>query len=94
MSFVNRVSLITQSKNKRKLKLLKGVETQVFQHLFLMSNFLYYSIICGSFGHDWCVNGASIGAKKNRSNLKIIKVVDHTRNTCFKRQSVIPFSYT
>lgn len=90
MSFVSHASLTTQSKNKRKLKLLKGVETQVFQHLFLMSNFLYY----GSFGYDWCVNGASIGAKKNRSNLKIIKVADHTRNTCFKRQSVIPFSYT
>ena len=73
MSFVNRVSLITQSKNKRKLKLLKGAETQVFQHLFLMSNFLYYSIICGSFGHDWCVNGASIGAKRIDQTLKLLK---------------------
>lgn len=69
MSFVNRVSLITQSKNKRKLKLLKGVETQVFQHLFLMSNFLYY----GSFGYDWCVNGASIGAKRIDQTLKLLK---------------------
>ena len=69
MSFVNRVSLITQSKNKRKLKLLKGVEIQVFQHLFLMSNFLYY----GSFGYDWCVNGASIGAKRIDQTLKLLK---------------------
>ena len=48
---MNHVSLTTQSKNKRKLKLLKGAETQVFQHLFLVSNFLYYSIIYGSFGY-------------------------------------------
>ena len=73
MSFVSHASLTTQSKNKRKLKLLKGAETQVFQHLFLMSNFLYYSIICGSFGHDWCVNGASIGAKRIDQTLKLLK---------------------
>ena len=72
MSFVNRVSLITQSKNKRKLKLLKGVEIQVFQHLFLMSNFLYY----GSFAYDWCVNGASIGAKRIDQTSRLLKYTD------------------
>ena len=73
MSFVSHASLTTQSKNKRKLKLLKGVETQVFQHLFLMSNFLYYAIIYGSFGYDWCVNGASIGAKRIDQTSKLLR---------------------
>lgn len=72
MSFVSHASLTTQSKNKRKLKLLKGVETQVFQHLFLMSNFLYY----GSFGYDWCVNGASIGAKRIDQTSRLLKYTD------------------
>lgn len=76
MSFVSHVSLTTQSKNKRKLKLLKGAETSSVSASFLMSNFLYYSIIYGSFGYDWCVNGASIGAKRIDQTSKLLKYTD------------------